>query len=148
MDAIEMDAGELEARELFEGKDIPTYVGHWFETICLEWTIAQAKKGALPIRPVRFGSWWGADPARKGQTGIDVVAGSKRRRELFVGECKWRNSFDAGKATRELVRRAQLISGCDTVRYGPLTKDQISAGFAGTLGPEWTFVDAGRLCGE
>jgi AAA+ ATPase superfamily predicted ATPase len=111
MDAIEMDAGELEARELFEGNDIPTYVGHWFETICLEWTIAQAKKGALPIRPVRFGSWWGADPARKGQTGIDVVAGSKRRRELFVGECKWRNSFDAGKATQELVRRAQLISG-------------------------------------
>lgn len=49
MDAIEMDAGELEARELFEGNDIPTYVGHWFETICLEWTIAQAKKGALPI---------------------------------------------------------------------------------------------------
>lgn len=88
MDAIEMDAGELEARELFEGNDIPTYAGHWFETVCLEWTIAQAKKGALPIRSVRFGSWWGADPARKGQTGIDVVAGSKRRRELFVGECK------------------------------------------------------------
>lgn len=148
MDAIEMDAGELEARELFEGNDIPTYVGHWFETICLEWTIAQAKKGALPIRPVRFGSWWGADPARKGQTGIDVVAGSKRRRELFVGECKWRNSFDAGKATQELVRRAQLISGYDAVRYGLFTKDQISAGFAGTLGPEWTFVDAERLYGE
>lgn len=148
MDAIEMDAGELEARELFEGNDIPTYVGHWFETICLEWTIAQAKKGALPIRPVRFGSWWGADPARKGQTGIDVVAGSKRRRELFVRECKWRNSFDAGKATQELVRRAQLISGYDTVRYGLFTKDQISAGFAGTLGPEWTFVDAERLYGE
>lgn len=138
-----MDAGELEARELFEGNDIPTYVGHWFETICLEWTIVQVKKGALPIRPVRFGSWWGADPARKGQTGIDVVAGSKRRRELFVGECKWRNSFDAGKATRELVRRAQLISV-----YGLFTKYQISAGFAGTLGPEWTFVDAERLYGE
>lgn len=90
----------------------------------------------------------GADPARKGQTGIDVVAGSKRRRELFVGECKWRNSFDAGKATQELVRRAQLISGYDKVRYGLFTKDQISAGFAGTLGPEWTFVDAERLYEE
>lgn len=148
MDAIEMDAGELEARELFEGNDIPAYVGHWFETICLEWTIVQAKKGALPIRPVRFGSWWGADPVRKGQTDIDVVAGSKRRRELFAGECKWWNSFDAGKATQELVRRAQLISGYDTVRYGLFTKDQISAGFAGTLGPEWTFVDAERLYEE
>ena len=131
-----------------QGNDIPTFVGHWFETICLEWTITQAKKGALPIRPVRYGSWWGADPARKGQTGIDVVAGSKRRRELFVGECKWRNSFDAGKATQELVRRAQLISGYDKVRYGLFTKDQISAGFAGTLGPEWTFVDAERLYEE
>ncbi len=148
MDAIEMDAGELEARELFEGNDIPAYVGHWFETICLEWTIVQAKKDALPIRPVRFGSRWGADPVRKGQTDIDVVAGSKRRRELFAGECKWRNSFDAGKATQELVRRAQLISGYDTVRYGLFTKDQISAGFAGTLGPEWTFVDAERLYEE
>lgn len=58
------------------------------------------------------------------------------------------NSFDAGKATQELVRRAQLISGYDTVRYGLFTKDQISAGFAGTLGPEWTFVDAERLYEE
>lgn len=77
------------------------------------------------------------------------MAGSKRRRELFVGECKGGgNSFDAGKTTRELVRRAQLISGYDTVRYGLFTKDQISAGFAGTLGPEWTFVDAERLYEE
>ena len=77
---------------------------------------------------------------RKGQTDIDVVAGSKRHRELFAGECKWWNSFDAGKATQELVRRAQLISGYDTVRYGLFTKDQISAGFAGRLvqsGPSW-----------
>ncbi len=44
MDAIEMDAGELEARELFEGNDIPAYVGHWFETICLEWTIVQPRR--------------------------------------------------------------------------------------------------------
>ena len=58
------------------------------------------------------------------------------------------DSFDAGKTTRELVRRARLISGYDTVRYGLFTKDQISAGFAGTLGPEWTFVDAERLYEE
>ena len=86
----------------------------------------------------------GAGSARNGQTGVDVVAGSKRRRELVVGECKWRKSFDAGQATPEHLRRAQLISGYDTVRYGLFTKDQISAGFAGTLGPEWTFVDAER----
>ncbi|RRF94553.1 MAG: ATP-binding protein, partial [Coriobacteriaceae bacterium] len=110
MDAIEMDAGELEARELFEGNDIPAYVGHWFETICLEWTIVQAKKGALPIRPVRFGSWWGADPARKGQTGIDVMAGSKRRRELFVGECK------GGIRSMREKRRGSLCGGHSSYR--------------------------------
>ena len=33
-DTIELDAGELVAREVLQSDALPTYVGHWFETIC------------------------------------------------------------------------------------------------------------------
>ncbi len=128
-------------RELFEGNDIPTYVGHWFETICLEWTIVQANKGALPIRPVRFGSWWGADPARKGQTGIDVMAGSKRRRELFVGECRGGEFVRCGKNDAGACAEGTAHIG---LRHGSLRPVHEGTDFSGLCWDAWSRVD---LCG-
>ena len=143
--SVEMDAGELVARELPQSDDIPTYVGHWFEDICLKWVVWQAKHGALPLRPVRFGSWWGTDPSAREQTDIDVVASSDRRSELLVGECKWRRKFDEARAAQNLVHRAGLLGDYDSTTYCLFSRNPVDAGLRDGLGAGWLFVDADDL---
>ena len=143
--SVEMDAGELVARELLQSDDIPTYVGYWFEDICLQWVVWQAKHGALPLRPVRFGSWWGTDPSAREQTDIDVVASSDRRSELLVGECKWRRKFDEARAAQNLVHRAGLLGDYDSTTYCLFSRNPVDAGLRDGLGAGWLFVDADDL---
>lgn len=145
LDSIEMDAGELVARDLLGSSDIPTYVGHWFEEICLQWVVAEARAGALPLQPVHFGSWWGTDPSVHEQTDIDVVAGNDRRSELLVGECKWRNRFDARQVARDLVHRAELLGAYDSTTYVIFSRKQLNNEFKKEVGEGWSFVDAERL---
>lgn len=148
MDAIEMDAGELEAvsfsKEMTSlpmsgtGSRRSVLNGQSFKPrrARFRFDLSDSEAGGeqtLPERGRQASMSWQAASAAASSSSENAGGG---------------NSFDAGKTTRELVRRAQLISGYDTVRYGLFTKDQISAGFAGTLGPEWTFVDAERLYEE
>lgn len=109
IDAIESDAGGLVLREAMGEEELATYVGHWFERICLTWVVEQAKAEALPISPVAFGSWWGTNALLREQDDIDVVAASRKRGQLLVGECKWRNSFDETEALRRLEARKALV---------------------------------------
>lgn len=111
LDSVERDAGELEARDLLVSQELPAYVGHWFESICLEWLVAAAKADKLPLSPTRFGKWWGTNPRAKSQDDIDVVAGNPRTKDLLIGECKWRMSFDETKALAKLRDRIGLVSG-------------------------------------
>lgn len=143
--SVEMDAGGLVAREVLKSDDIPTYVGHWFEDICLQWVVSQAKCGALPLRPVRFGSWWGTDPSVREQTDIDVVASSERRSELLVGECKWRRKFDEARAAQNLVHRAGLLGDYESTTYCLFSRNPVDAGLRDYLGTSWLFVDAKAL---
>lgn len=124
--SIEQNAGELAAAEALERGPLMTYVGHWFESVCLEWTIEQAKLGQLPVRPVSFGSWWGTNPALRAQDDIDVVAGSPSRHEILLGECKWREKFDETEAVDKLYQRANVLSGYDEFAYALFSKHGVS----------------------
>lgn len=108
-DVIEQDAGELVAREALASDQLATFIGHWFEEIARSWLVLQAKAGALPFVPVRFGSWWGTDPKRREQDEVDVVAGNPRTREAIVGECKWRESVSVVKVLEKLRLRTHLF---------------------------------------
>lgn len=145
IDTIEMDAGELAARDLLAGGALPTYVGRWFESVCLQWLVERAKTGSLPISPTRFGTWWGTNPAAREQADVDVVADNKRRGELLAGECKWRGSFDESETADKLVRRAGLLGDYPTVRYALFTKNPVSPTTRKKLGDAWLFVTAEDL---
>lgn len=134
MDAIEMDAGELEARELFEGNGIPTYVGHWFETICLEWTIAQAKKGdlsdseaggeqTLPERGRQASMSWQAASAAASSSSENASGGihsmrEKQRRSLCGGHSSYRATTRFATACSRRTRFQRALLG-RLVQSGP-----------------------------
>lgn len=126
IDEVEQDAGELAAREALADGELSTYVGHWFETICREWVIAQAKARALPFSPVRFGTWWGTDPTTRSQDDVDVVAASPKARTALLGECKWRESVDETQAVEKLHARSSLFKDYKEFWYALFTKNEAS----------------------
>ena len=149
IDAIERDAGELAAREAVRPSELSTYVGHWFEEICLSWTILQAKAGALPMSPVAFGSWWGTDPRTRRQDDIDVVAGNPRRGQLLVGECKWRNQFDEAQTLAKLEDRVALVPGYEEVWLALFSKGSVGEATREKVADSrLLLVDVERLYGQ
>lgn len=109
--AIELGAGEAVARSVCEGQALPTFEGAQFERVCLQWVARQNRLGKLPFLATSFGKWWGTDPAARERVDVDLVAANTQERQLLVGECKWRNSFDEAQTLEELAHRATLIPG-------------------------------------
>ena len=70
------------------------FVAEAFEELCRAWTLAAARRGALPIEPEVVGSHWSRDAQ------VDVVAIDWKKREILLGEAKW----GAGKVGREVIR--------------------------------------------
>lgn len=128
IDTIERDAGELVAREAMRTERLSTHVGHWFEAICLSWTIRQALAGSLPFSPTAFGSWWGTNARRHERDDVDVMASNDRLGQLLVGECKWRNGFDESDALERLDERAALFPEYGEVWRALFTKLAVSSG--------------------
>ena len=87
------------------------YLGRRFERLCLEWLVMQAKEGKLPIPATTVGSWWGANPATKSQTNIDVLAADKIGKTLLIGECKYREEFNASDVVDDLRGKRALVKG-------------------------------------
>lgn len=89
--ASALDAGlhNAVAHHILE-HDFSTFVGTSFESICRQWIMYQARAGKLPFIPANIGCWWGADPIKKEQAEIDIVA-TGLDGELLLGECKWHN---------------------------------------------------------
>ena len=146
-DAIELDAGFSVAREVLGGKALNTYVGKWFEEICLQWVVSRAREDRLPFVPLRYGKWWGTNPATKQQEDIDVVADSKMRSAVLAGECKWREAFDESDAIANLKRRVVLLGDYDNTWYALFTKHAVSSGTRRKVETEgnWMLVDAKQI---
>ena len=146
-EAVELDVGELAAREILGSQVLATHVGHWFERICLEWVVHQAKAGELPFVPIRFGRWWGSDPGARERADVDVVAGNPARKALLVGECKWRGEFDVSEAAEKLVARAPLVAEANEVWYALFSRQVLAGVTAERLRADahWRLVDAEEL---
>ncbi len=146
-DLIELDAGELAARETLREDILSIHVGYWFEKICSQWLIAQAKNAALPVAPLRFGRWWGSDPTTHEQEDIDVVADNPLNSEVLVGECKWRNSFNESEVIQKLMSRAKLLGEYRAVHYAIFSKRRVNGSTQEKLLAKgnWLLVDTNRL---
>lgn len=116
IDSIESGRGREDMESSAFGEVFSTYAGQWFEQICLQWLLRFAGTSVLPFSATRFGKWWGNDPVAHEQTDIDVVAANPESKRLLIGECKWRNTFDASEAIGELRGRMGLVPGFTPAR--------------------------------
>lgn len=120
--AVESGAGRAVAQRTAFGEMFSTYLGKRFEDICLQWLVRQNRQGNLPLLASSFGRWWGTNPAAREQTDIDVIAADKPSKQILLGECKWRGSFDETEALRNLEARAALVKGYEERTFALFTK--------------------------
>ncbi len=124
--SIEEGAGATVASYATSGQAFTTYVGKQFEAICLQWVRRESIAGRLPFAALEFGTWWGTDPDAREETDIDVVATNKIERELLVGECKWRGTFDETAAIESLEHRSTLLKGFSRRHFFLFTREAVS----------------------
>ena len=105
---IEAGAGKAVARNV-QSNELADYLGHRFERVCQEWLLLKMTEESLPFPAINFGSWWGTDPSKREQADIDVIAGNSKTRQIILGECKWRTSFNEAEALNTLKDRSTLI---------------------------------------
>jgi len=91
------------------GEQFRAFVGLTaFEELCREWTLVQARAGALPFAPELVGSHW--SPGAQ----VDVVALNWRDQAILLGECKWGADAVGRAVIRELVGKApRVVPGAD-----------------------------------
>lgn len=124
---IEKGAGAAASAYASSGQALSTYVGKQFEDVCLQWVQRESIAGRLPFSALEFGQWWGTDPDAHEETDIDIVAMNRVERELLVGECKWRNSFNETAAIKALEHRSTLLKGFSRRHFVLFTKRETSA---------------------
>lgn len=126
--AIESGLGAVAAKRALQPDAFSTYVGHVFESMCMQWVIRRARAGELPLLPLTLGKWWGTDPRMREQVDIDLVAADEVSGSILLGECKWRNKFDETEALRVLEGRGGLIRGYAKTVYVLFSKVPFSDG--------------------
>lgn len=107
-------------------EQINEYLGHRFEALCAEWLVEQAKKGKLPIAATAVSSWWGTNPDKRAQDDIDVLAADRIAKQLVIGECKYRESFDETAEIDDLESKRSLVKGYIATNFMLFTKREAS----------------------
>lgn len=103
------------------------YEGHLFERVCQQWVVRQARAGALPLMVTKVDSWWGTDPTVRERADVDVVASDELgSKDVLVGECKWRESFDESEAVDTLRHRVALVGSYSNRWYYVFSKHPAS----------------------
>lgn len=103
--------------------ELPDYMGHIFEDICIQFLKRQNTAMILPFVFDEIGRWWGNNPISKCQEEIDIIAASKKT--AIFGECKWKNTV--GIETLEgLKRKASLFKQFDKKYYYIFSKESFS----------------------
>ncbi|MCL1808619.1 MAG: ATP-binding protein [Clostridiales bacterium] len=133
---IEAGSGELVADTDVFGEKLSTYIGKpGFENICLQYLQRANKCGRLPFTATSFGSWWGADPIERVQTDFDVIAANRSKKQIFLGECKWKKSLNLAAEAQKLVRKEHLLAEYEERHYclfvkAPPTGQLMPSGFS------------------
>ena len=89
-------------------ENLSVYMGFIFEEICRQYLIKEIKNDALPFFTGKIGRWWGANPVKKQQEEIDILA-FRRDYALFC-ECKWTNALVDIDVLTDLENQSSLFS--------------------------------------
>ena len=89
---------------------ISDFMDEVFEDICKQWLWQENFAGRLPLRVKDCGRWWGANPFRRAQSEIDLLAYGKDKADALFCECKWRNAKISGDAIDELLDKSAMFS--------------------------------------
>ena len=95
--------------------NLSDYMGLKFEKICMEYLIAQGKKGMLPFIPSKLGKWWGTNPDKKAPDDIDIM-GIDGTKYLFC-ECKFRNELFDLAEFNDLISASNIFKGATEKYY-------------------------------
>jgi len=88
---------------------IPMFMKSVFEDICRQWLVQRNEAGRLPIEFVEIGRWWGADPVRKRDAVVPIIAFSDEENAIF-GECAWSDEPAEVDALTSLDDHSRLFS--------------------------------------
>ena len=143
---IESGLGQAVVKALPE-EHINEYLGHRFEALCVEWLAEQALMGALPINATAVSSWWGTNPAKRAQDDIDVLAADRISKQLVIGECKYRESFDETAEIDDLESKRGLVKGYAATHFVLFTKHEVSAATRKKMAnrADWSFVTLNEM---
>lgn len=122
---IESGLGRAVANALPEDQ-LSEYLGHRFEALCAEWLAEKARMGALPVPATAISSWWGTNPAKRAQDDIDVLAADRVSKQLVIGECKYRESFDETAEIADLESKRDLVKGYVATHFVLFSKHEVS----------------------
>jgi AAA+ ATPase superfamily predicted ATPase len=104
---IEIGETTLPVKQL--ERDFSQFVGRIFEQVCQEWTLRHLSELDLKSIPENFGKWWGNNPSKRRQEGVDIVATNESEHYLLVGECKWTKTKVDVDVLSLLIERSNLI---------------------------------------
>jgi len=104
---------------------LPEYMGHIFEDICIQYMKRQNKAHKLPGVFDSIGRWWGNNPIEKKQEEIDIIA-SNGKTAIF-GECKWKETVSTD-VLNELRRKAEMFRQFNKKYYYIFCKGGFSEG--------------------
>lgn len=120
---IENGSGDIIADAEVFGEHLSAYIGKPpFETICKQYLQRLSLKKLLPITATSFGTWWGNDPQEKVQTDFDIIAANRNKKQLIIGECKWRNDVNLIAEAKKIRSKDHLLSEYKERHYYIFTK--------------------------
>ncbi|MCL2774445.1 MAG: DUF234 domain-containing protein [Oscillospiraceae bacterium] len=90
-------------------EQISDFMGETFEDICKQYLWQENISGRLPFRFKDCGRWWGANPVKKEDQEIDLLAYSKTDKVLFA-ECKWTNKKVDSQILNNLIEKAAMFN--------------------------------------
>ena len=86
---------------------ISDFMGPIFEEICHQYLFLPQVYASIPFPIGNLGRWWGNNPRKKFQEEIDLM--SVCENQVFLGECKWKNSLVGMDVLRTLQERGSLF---------------------------------------
>jgi len=90
--------------ERFIEKDLSTYVGMQFESICEQYIITQSLEGKLPFLPLEYGKYYGK---RKDGSTYDIDVYFADDEHALCGECKFTNRSFTLSDMKQLMEDAK-----------------------------------------
>jgi AAA+ ATPase superfamily predicted ATPase len=122
---IQLHQGELYFKESVQGQ-LNDYMGSVFEDMCRSYLIRISAEGKLDFTITKIGRWWGTNPKLKKEEEIDIVGVNPTKKQMLLGECKYRKQGIHLESAQKLMERGALITAYPNPSYVLCSLDHFS----------------------